>query len=112
MTAPVTGGAVTVGCFEWVTHLTVAIPENGADTAQIADILPFSLDKLLLVVEDNSINQQVIAAMLEGLDMCFGVAGNGNEALDSLIRAPADAPYELMLMDCQMPEMDGYEASQ
>jgi PAS domain S-box-containing protein len=94
-----------------VTH-PLATPENGADTAQVADFFPFSSDKRLLVVEDNFINQQVIAAMLEGLDLSFDVAGNGKEALDSLIRAPAGAHYELVLMDCQMPEMDGYEASQ
>jgi CheY-like chemotaxis protein len=40
------------------------------------------------------------------------IAVNGKEALDSLIRAPANPAYKLVLMDCQMPKMHAYEASQ
>ena len=65
----------------------------------------------LLLVEDNTMNQQVALGLLEDIGLDADVAANGIEALNSLRSAPADAPYTLVLMDCQMPEMDGFEAS-
>jgi len=61
----------------------------------------------VLVVEDNPVNQRVAALLLEKLGVAVSVANNGAEALDALGRERFDA----VLMDCQMPEMDGYEAS-
>lgn len=66
----------------------------------------------LLLVEDNAINQEVASLMLEDLGLIIDIASNGLEALSALKSAPEDAPYTLVFMDCQMPEMDGYEASQ
>ena len=65
----------------------------------------------ILLVEDNQVNQLVAKGMLEQLGLHADVAGDGQEAIDSLKMAPDDAPYVLVLMDCQMPIMDGYEAS-
>lgn len=61
----------------------------------------------ILVVEDNKVNQQVIVSMLKSLGQNVEVAENGHLALDMLERAS----YHLVFMDCQMPVMDGYQAT-
>ncbi len=62
----------------------------------------------ILVVDDNATNQAVARGMLAKLGVRTGIAGNGKEALETLELLP----YDLVLMDCQMPVMDGYEATQ
>jgi PAS domain S-box-containing protein len=66
----------------------------------------------ILLVEDNMINQEVAKSLLETLDLSCDVAANGLEALIALKSAKGHEAYDLILMDCQMPEMDGYEAAQ
>ncbi|MBF0161342.1 MAG: response regulator, partial [Magnetococcales bacterium] len=62
----------------------------------------------ILLVEDNSINQQVAQALLERVGIVVEIANNGREAL---CRLNESAPFDLVLMDIQMPEMDGYAAT-
>jgi CheY-like chemotaxis protein len=59
------------------------------------------------MAEDNSINQRVGKLILEKAGFHIDLAGDGNEALE----AHRARPYDLILMDCQMPTMDGFEAS-
>jgi len=61
----------------------------------------------VLVVEDNIVNQRVAVRMFQKLGCRTDVAANGVEAV-SMVRG---FPYDLVVMDCQMPEMDGYEAT-
>ncbi|QJR14935.1 response regulator [Usitatibacter palustris] len=61
----------------------------------------------VLLVEDNPVNREVAVHMLKHLGCEVGIAENGREALDALDHSV----FDLVLMDCQMPEMDGYEAT-
>jgi signal transduction histidine kinase/CheY-like chemotaxis protein len=96
---------------EQITHRPLAL-----DTGPTSDSMPYSslpqppaapLSARILLVEDNAINQRLARRMMEKMGCRVDVADDGDDA----IRMVDLLPYDLVLMDCQMPEMDGYEAA-
>ncbi len=75
---------------------------------------PYDLEAVrgarILLVEDNEVNQQVAVELLESEQLVVDVAADGKEGLDKYL-ASADTPYDLILMDLQMPVMDGITAA-
>ncbi|MEI6068867.1 MAG: response regulator, partial [Methylococcaceae bacterium] len=76
------------------------------EQAKTETAVPSYQGKKLLVVEDNKVNQKVITGMLAKFQLVPDIADNGQLALDKLVQST----YDLVLMDCQMPVLDGYQA--
>lgn len=62
----------------------------------------------VLIAEDNPINQKIVVAKLTKMGYKTHVVGSGSEAIEALL----SMPFDLVLMDCHMPDMDGYEATE
>jgi CheY-like chemotaxis protein len=86
--------------FGETTGRTAVLPAAGADGQLGSDLS-------VLLVEDNPVNLQVGLGMLHSLGCTTYTALNGREALEMLDRQD----FDIVLMDCQMPEMDGFEAT-
>ncbi len=82
-------------------------PEKGVDETKQAAEPTFTHHARILLAEDNIVNQKVALAQLKGLGFSADAVANGHEVLSAL----KQVPYDIIFMDCQMPEMDGYEAS-
>ena len=65
----------------------------------------------VLLAEDNEINQQIAVELLEGVGATVEVANDGVDAVRMLLNQPMPQKYDVVLMDLQMPEMDGYQAT-
>ena len=65
----------------------------------------------VLVVEDNEVNQRIVCELLSNAGVPVEVAGNGRVAVEKVMNSGPDSPWRLILMDLQMPEMDGHTAS-
>jgi|KBSMisStaDraftv2_1062788.scaffolds.fasta_scaffold04258_4 PAS domain S-box-containing protein len=92
--------------FDTLMSLVGGVPVQGAQAAavpRLAEALPLKI----LVAEDNVVNQKVVLRMLAHLGYIADVAANGHEVLDALERQD----YDVVLMDIQMPDMDGLEAT-
>ena len=88
--------------------ITVRAPSGGPRTiAPARSLVPPDRSTRVLVVEDNPINQEVVKGYLLAAGCRVNVAANGREALD-MVRS---FPFHIVLMDVQMPEMDGLEAT-
>ena len=106
-----------VGSTFWFTVRCAAVvdkPQPAADAAPPVDPDPARVDTggagaslRILVAEDNLVNRSVITAMLKKLGHRCDTVENGLEALDALVRSP----FDLVLMDVQMPVMDGLTAT-
>lgn len=85
--------------------------ENKKDMTEMKKIKEHpTLSKTLdvLLVEDNSINQKIATIFLNKLNCKIDLAENGREA----VKKVQDKTYDIIFMDCQMPEMDGFEATE
>ncbi|EGU60380.1 signal transduction histidine kinase, partial [Vibrio nigripulchritudo ATCC 27043] len=91
------------------THNNNEVPDENLHATSKESRMQNLSENRILLVEDNDINQIVAQGMLENIGIQSDIASNGIEALEALSQ-PASA-YQLILMDCQMPEMDGYEAT-
>ena len=80
------------------------------DSPQIPDVpasIPGGRMKKILLVEDNPVNQEVSREILQHLGLQVEIAENGIEAVNAVCKRK----YDLIFMDCQMPEMDGFQAT-
>ena len=91
-----------------VGFLPASAPEEQAPAPESSDLQVITGARVLLV-EDNPINQQIARVQLTHAGLQVTVAANGREAVELVMQAAT--PFDLVLMDIQMPEMDGYEAT-
>jgi len=101
------------GSVFWFTMLTRRGSRAAVVNSDRAQLPPVTQQKgpkggRVLLVEDNMANQMVATLLLEKLGYLWDVAANGIEALDAIGRAS----YDIILMDCDMPQMDGFQATQ
>jgi signal transduction histidine kinase/ActR/RegA family two-component response regulator len=100
--------SVPAGISEFVSALNGALDSKPRE--MISSQTPTETRAMhVLVAEDNPVNQKVIIAMLKKLGVTPHIANNGEEALTQLIARPDQ--FQLVLLDCDMPVMDGYEAA-
>ena len=85
-------------------------PEEVKTEEEAAPSAQFLAGKKILLVEDNELNQEIAKTVLEGVGLIIDTACDGTEAVAAMKAAQAGT-YDLILMDIQMPVMDGYEAA-
>ena len=88
----------------------MALSAQEAEESQPAATTPDFTGKRVLLAEDNEMNQLIAEAILTETGLSVEIARNGKEAVEKMTGHPAGT-YDIILMDIQMPEMDGYEAA-
>jgi PAS domain S-box-containing protein len=88
-----------------------AVEQGGPASSTPPDPVGRLAGARILLTEDNEINQQIAIELLESAGATVRVANHGREAVDLLVNGPQPPPFDLVLMDLQMPEMDGYQAT-
>ncbi|GAB1266825.1 hypothetical protein NBRC116493_00780 [Aurantivibrio infirmus] len=106
---PITRGGLVGVARELASRKRVKVSEMKA--TPIEKSRPEKMIQVLLV-EDNPTNQAVVIGILEDFNLEIVTANNGLDALNELDRAESDKFFELVLMDCQMPVLDGYQTTQ
>lgn len=86
-------------------------PPKRISSEQETPKMPWPESTRILLVEDNDINRMVAEGLLDKLVLKHAFAVHGANALEVLKASENDEPFDLILMDCQMPEMDGYQAT-
>ncbi len=96
----------------WDTLAELAHPESVNRPAHVSNepVVSFAGMQVLLV-EDNEINQQIACELLQAMDVRVTLAHNGQEAVDLLQAQPDPLPWSMVLMDLQMPVLDGHQAT-
>lgn len=84
------------------------VPKEAISTAQSDELAGFS-QLSILVAEDNPVNQAVITGMLKRLGISANIANDGNKAVEMFVKRKT--AYDLVFMDCEMPQCDGYDAT-
>ncbi|CAG9323522.1 unnamed protein product [Blepharisma stoltei] len=83
--------------------LPISIPSNYIKKEEPKDVL---------IVDDTEFNLEILSSILTSGDVKYDEASNGKEAVEKVLNKDnADQPYKLIVMDCEMPEMNGWEAS-
>ena len=86
--------------------------QTDIDTQHLYDATTLQ-GKVLLIVDDNDINLEVASSLLSGLPVTIHCANSGEDAINQLINLESEGtPADAILMDCNMPGIDGYEATQ
>ena len=95
--------------YDTILHLLAPEREFAHSLPEVQDTNYHLSGLNVLLAEDNEINQQIAVELLESQGMAVEVAGNGKIAVDKVLAA--EKPYDLVLLDVQMPELDGYQAA-
>ncbi len=95
---------------EFIVDIPCRISDAPKDKEEAPEVKVDLTGKRILLAEDNEMNQMIATAILEGVGCIVEVAGDGTYAVEKIKDQPAGY-YDVILMDIQMPNMDGYQAS-